>query len=128
MHLQDMEDQALDLLDPPLPVCPAFEQIGKYRGPFDLGLIPIGAYDPRWLTSPQHVNPYEAVKIFNEVGCQRALAMHWGTWALTEEAVLAPPKNLKPALRKTGLLETGVFDTCSIGESREFSPRRGVGW
>lgn len=27
-----------------LPRCPAFKEIGKLRGPFDLGLIPIGAY------------------------------------------------------------------------------------
>ena len=30
------------------PHCPVFKQIGDLRGPFDLGLIPIGAYDPRW--------------------------------------------------------------------------------
>jgi hypothetical protein len=30
------------------PHCPAFKQIGDLRGPFDLGLIPIGAYNPRW--------------------------------------------------------------------------------
>lgn len=26
------------------PHCPAFKDIGDLRGPFDLGLIPIGAY------------------------------------------------------------------------------------
>ena len=31
-----------------LPVCPAFKEIGEHRGAFDLGLIPIGAYCPRW--------------------------------------------------------------------------------
>ena len=35
-----------------LPHCPAFKEIGELRGPFDLGLIPIGAYDPRWIMSP----------------------------------------------------------------------------
>lgn len=35
-----------------LPVCPAFKQIGELRGPFDLGLIPIGAYSPRWYVYP----------------------------------------------------------------------------
>lgn len=30
-----------------LPVCPAFKEIGEHRGSFDLGLIPIGAYNPR---------------------------------------------------------------------------------
>jgi len=34
------------------PHCPAFKDIGELRGPFDLGLIPIGAYDPRFIMSP----------------------------------------------------------------------------
>lgn len=34
------------------PTCPAFKEIGDLRGPFDLGLIPIGAYDPRFIMSP----------------------------------------------------------------------------
>ena len=41
------------------PHCPAFKQIGHLRGPFDLGLIPIGAYDPRWLFSSMHANPFD---------------------------------------------------------------------
>ena len=32
------------------PHCPAFKQIGELRGPFDLGMIPIGAYDPRYIS------------------------------------------------------------------------------
>ena len=32
------------------PHCPAFSDIGRLRGPFDLGLIPIGAYDPRYIS------------------------------------------------------------------------------
>ena len=32
------------------PHCPAFNDIGNLRGPFDLGLIPIGAYDPRYIS------------------------------------------------------------------------------
>lgn len=45
--------------------------------------------------------------------------MHWGTWVLTEEDVLEPPKKLKEALRKHDVPEEGVFDVCEIGESRE---------
>ena len=32
------------------PHCPAFKDIGEFRGPFNLGLIPIGAYDPRYIS------------------------------------------------------------------------------
>ena len=102
------------------PHCPAFEQIGACRGPFDLGLIPIGAYDPRFIMSPMHANPYDSVNIFKDVKCKRAMGIHWATWVLTEEDVLEPPQMLKKALAKTGIAEQGVFDVCDIGESREF--------
>jgi N-acyl-phosphatidylethanolamine-hydrolysing phospholipase D len=103
-----------------LPHCPAFKQIGELRGPFDLGLIPIGAYDPRFIMSSMHANPFDSVEIFKDTKCKRAMGIHWGTWALTIEDVLEPPVLLKKALKKSGIAETGVFDVCDIGESREF--------
>lgn len=59
------------------PHCPAFKRIGELRGPFDLGLIPIGAYDPRWIMSPMHANPFDSVNIFKDTRCQRAMGIHW---------------------------------------------------
>ncbi|EME41621.1 hypothetical protein DOTSEDRAFT_176872 [Dothistroma septosporum NZE10] len=103
-----------------LPYCPAFKQIGELRGPFDLGLIPIGAYEPRWLMSPVHANPYDAVNIFADTKCERALGIHWGTWVLTEEEVLEPPRLLKEAMKKKGMQEEGQFDVCDIGDSRTY--------
>ncbi len=102
------------------PHCPAFKQIGQLRGPFDLGMIPIGAYDPRYIMSPMHANPFDSVEIFKDTKCNKAMGIHWGTWVLTEEDVLEPPVLLKKALRRSGLAEEGVFDVCDIGESREF--------
>jgi L-ascorbate metabolism protein UlaG (beta-lactamase superfamily) len=103
-----------------LPHCPAFADIGRLRGPFDLGLIPIGAYMPRWIMSGMHANPRDAVEIFRDTQCKKALGMHWGTWVLTEEDVLEPPKLLRAALKYHNMAETGVFDICDIGESRQF--------
>ncbi|KAH8808435.1 beta-lactamase superfamily domain-containing protein [Xylogone sp. PMI_703] len=103
-----------------LPHCPAFKQIGDLRGPFDLGLIPIGAYHPRYLFSNMHANPFDSVNIFVDTKCKKAMGIHWGTWVLTSEEVLEPPKLLKKAMAWKGLPETGVFDVCDIGESREF--------
>ncbi|KAI9821404.1 MAG: hypothetical protein M1832_003411 [Thelocarpon impressellum] len=97
------------------PHCPAFAQIGESRGPFDLGLIPIGA-----IMSPMHANPFDSVNIFADTKCKRAMGIHWGTWVLTEEDVLEPPQLLKQALKRKGIAETGVFDVCDIGESRVF--------
>jgi len=110
-----------------LPTCPAFSQIGRHRGPFDLGLIPIGAYEPRWMFSNVHANPKDAVNIFKDTGCRRALGMHWGTWVLTEEEVLAPPRELQEACKWKGV-ESGKqgFGVVDIGESREFEVGRGM--
>ncbi|KAL1303382.1 hypothetical protein AAFC00_006776 [Neodothiora populina] len=118
----DLPDDEFDYDDKysHLPVCPAFSEIGELRGPFDLGLIPIGAYDPRFIMSPMHANPYDSVNIFVDTKCARAMGIHWGTWVLTEEDVLEPRTLLKKALAWKGLPEEGVFDTCDIGESREF--------
>lgn len=101
------------------PHCPAFKEIGEHRGPFDLGLIPIGAYDPRYIMSPMHANPFDSVNIFIDTKCKKAFGIHWGTWVLTEEDVLEPPRLLKKALAWKNLPETGRFDVCDIGESRE---------
>lgn len=102
-----------------LPVCPAFAQIGIHRGPFDLGLIPIGAYAPRWLFSAMHADPKDSVNIFVDTKCRHALGMHWGTWVLTEEDVLEPPRKLKEALVWKGV-QGDRFRVCDIGETREF--------
>ncbi|CAG8940284.1 unnamed protein product [Penicillium salamii] len=102
------------------PICPAFKQVGEFRGPFDLGLIPIGAYAPRHIFSAAHADPHDAVRMFKDTKCKNALGMHWGTWVLTEEDVLEPPRKLKEALKKHDIPEEGVFDVCEIGESREF--------
>lgn len=103
-----------------LPRNPQFEQIGELRGPFDVGLIPIGAYHPRFVYSGVHASPYDAVEIFQDTRCKKALAMHWGTFALTSEPVEEPPMKLREALKIKGLDETGLFDVCAVGETRSF--------
>ncbi|KAI0515024.1 NAPE-hydrolyzing phospholipase D [Xylaria bambusicola] len=103
-----------------LPVCPQFREIGEHLGSVDLGLIPIGAYSPRHIFSHMHANPFDSVEIFRDTNCKRAMGIHWGTWVLTSEHPLEPPKLLKEALKRKGLPETGLFDVCDIGESREF--------
>ncbi|KAF1999624.1 Metallo-hydrolase/oxidoreductase [Amniculicola lignicola CBS 123094] len=103
-----------------LPHCPAFAQIGQHRGPFDLGLIPIGAYEPRWIMSPMHADPKDAVNIFKDTKCRKALGMHWGTWVLTEEEVKDPARKLKEAMKEWVKEDPEAFGVVDIGESKEF--------
>lgn len=60
-----------------------FTAIGRMYGPFDVGLIPIGSYEPRWHLHLQHVDPEGSVAIARAIGVRQAFAMHWGTWSLS---------------------------------------------
>ncbi|KAJ8490160.1 hypothetical protein ONZ51_g2500 [Trametes cubensis] len=100
-----------------VPRCPAFAEIGEKFGGFDLALLPIGAYAPRWMWSNLHASPSDAVQIFKDVRAKKALAMHWGTWVLTIEPLLEPPALLKKECAKEGISETD-FDICGLGETR----------
>jgi N-acyl-phosphatidylethanolamine-hydrolysing phospholipase D len=79
--------------------CPVFSEIGGRYGPIDFGMIPIGAYQPQRIMRPMHLNPDEAVRVFLESRCRRAVAMHWGTFQLTDEPMGEPPLLLEKALR-----------------------------
>jgi N-acyl-phosphatidylethanolamine-hydrolysing phospholipase D len=73
--------EGIDELGPGFDALPKnhhFQQIGDFRGPFDLGLIPIGAYHPRFMYSPVHVSPLDAVEIFQDTKCKKTMGMHWG--------------------------------------------------
>ena len=59
-----------------------FRETRDKYGPFVLAIIPIGSYEPRWFMREQHVNPEEAVRIFQDCGAQQALAHHFGTFQL----------------------------------------------
>ncbi len=95
---------------------------GVGRG-FDLALLPIGAYEPRWFMKEQHIDPAEAVQIHLDLAARRSIGIHWGTFALTDEALDEPPRALETARRQRGLADD-AFTVMAIGETRRF-PRRG---
>jgi len=72
-----------------------FAEIGARAGAIDWAMLPIGGYAPRWFMEPQHVDPEEAGRAFVALGARRMLAMHWGTFRLTDEAVGEPPARLR---------------------------------
>ena len=76
---------------------PDFKRIHERWGAPDLALIPIGAYDPRWFMKTSHMDPEEAVRVFDDLGARRAVAMHFGTFQLTDEARDEPGERLRKA-------------------------------
>ncbi|HEX5683420.1 MAG TPA: MBL fold metallo-hydrolase [Ideonella sp.] len=89
---------------------------------FDIALLPIGSYEPRWFMADQHVNVHEAVKIHQDLGARRSLGVHWGTFELTDEALDEPPRQLILERSAAGLAENDFF-VLAVGETRRI-PRR----
>lgn len=87
---------------------PGFAEIASRCGPFDVVLMPIGAYDPRWFMRPVHLDPEEAVTAYDAIAtAQREprpvmVGMHWGTFTLTDEPVLEPPVRARAAWEARG--------------------------
>ncbi|KAK4537565.1 hypothetical protein CDCA_CDCA13G3590 [Cyanidium caldarium] len=100
--------------------CPAFAEIGKRYGPFDLALLPIGAYSPRWFMSRVHVDPTDAVAIHADVRARASIGMHHSTFVLTDEGLRDPLRRLERARQAAGLSEH-QFMTLQHGETRLFT-------
>jgi L-ascorbate metabolism protein UlaG (beta-lactamase superfamily) len=82
---------------------PDFAAIGDRFGGFDLALLPIGAYEPRWFMAESHINPEEAVRIHLEVRAKRSVGVHWGTFPLTDEPLDQPLADLAEARQRHGV-------------------------
>jgi L-ascorbate metabolism protein UlaG (beta-lactamase superfamily) len=80
-----------------------YERLGAQYGPFRLAVLPIGAYEPRWFMSDNHMNPEEAVKVMASLRAEQAIGHHWGTFQLTDEGVERPVEALKLSLDRAGL-------------------------
>jgi N-acyl-phosphatidylethanolamine-hydrolysing phospholipase D len=103
---------------------PEFGEIGARCGPFDLLMVPIGAYEPRWFMDRVHVDPEEAVQIYQDVTAPHAegprplmLGLHWGTFRLTDEPMDEPPRRTEARWRQTGLDEARLW-IAAFGETR----------
>jgi L-ascorbate metabolism protein UlaG (beta-lactamase superfamily) len=82
---------------------PDFKQIGARFAPVDLAALPIGAYEPSWFMRLYHIDPDEAVAVHCDVGARQSMAVHWGTFDLTDEPLDEPPRRLAEALRRRGM-------------------------
>ena len=97
-----------------------FADIAARLGPVDFAIIPVGAYEPRWFMTPQHVDPGESVKIHRDLQAVKSLGMHWGTFELTDRPLDEPPEKLAVELAKAAI-PPGQFVVAKHGESIEWN-------
>ncbi|RJR20022.1 MAG: MBL fold metallo-hydrolase [Nitrospiraceae bacterium] len=93
-----------------------FKETGDRFGPFDLAALPIGAYEPRWFMRNHHINPEEAVQGHIALRSKKSVAMHWGTFMLTDEPLDEPPVRLRKALKDASVPEE-AFRVLQHGET-----------
>jgi N-acyl-phosphatidylethanolamine-hydrolysing phospholipase D len=109
---------------------PLFGEIGARCGPFDFVMLPIGAYDPRWFMHVVHADPEEAVQAYVDliasalVPLPLMLAIHWGTFRLTDEPMDEPPRRAVAAWRQRGFDESRLW-IAAFGETRRLEPPGG---
>ena len=94
-----------------------YKNLGETYGPIDLSMINIGAYDfrPMFEKSIYHTTPEEALSIAKDLKSKKILGTHWGTFVLSFEPVMEPPKRLKENAKNYGFNEDDVINF-RIGE------------
>ena len=80
----------------------SFADIGSDHGPFDLTLMPVGAYHPGW--PDIHMNPEEAVRAHRDVADAGLLVpIHWATFRLAPHPWSEPVERLLVAAAGEGV-------------------------
>lgn len=96
-----------------------FRRTGEALGPFDLAAVPIGAYEPAAMMRSSHLDPEQAVRAALELRARRMVAVHYGTFDLSDEPPDEPPRRFLEAAREAGV-PAGDGWTLAIGETRHF--------
>jgi L-ascorbate metabolism protein UlaG (beta-lactamase superfamily) len=86
-------------------------------GPFDLGLVPIGAYKRASNLKSTHTTPEEAVRLGRDLDVKTLVPMHWGTLVLSYEPPFEPPVRFLKAGLASGFSEDRLWKM-AVGETR----------
>ncbi len=94
--------------------CPAFKDIGKQLGPYDLALLPIGLCTPQVVMGSVHATPEQSLQIHKEIGSKLSIGMHYGTVrggiSGQYEPVTDPPRRWREAAEKESLWRGGGIE------------------
>ncbi len=92
-----------------------------HHGPFDAGMIGIGAYNPVELMKGSHATPAQAIAIARDLGVKTVVGMHWGSVRLTNEPAFEPPELFLEEGVKAGYAPADLW-ALKIGETRSINP------
>ena len=97
-----------------------FRAIHDRFAKIDWAMLPIGAYDPTWFMSGQHMGPEEAGRAWEILDARVLVAMHWGTFKLTDEPVSEPPQRMRRWFEERGHDPQRLW-VLDVGETRKLT-------
>lgn len=100
---------------------PHFRAARDKFGPMRYALLPIGAYLPRWFMAYQHIDPAEAVRAHLDLGAAASLAIHFGTFDLSDEGQRDPVAALAAA-RQAHQVKEAAFRAPEFGGGYDVPP------
>ncbi len=101
---------------------PGFKDIGKrYR--IHVAMMPIGAYEPEWFMTSQHVNPEEALQAFLDVKADTMIPMHYGTFRLADDTAREALDRMEAERIRLGIEEERM-KVLRYGETLRIHPER----
>ncbi|MBG0816603.1 MBL fold metallo-hydrolase [Planomonospora sp. ID82291] len=99
-----------------------YARIGAAHGPFDLTLMPIGAYSPSW--PDIHMDPEQAVAAHLDLGGELLLPVHWATFSLALHPWAEPVDRLwhEAKARDVRLAIPRPGDRIDVGDVPQLDP------
>ena len=85
-------------------------------------MINIGAYDfrPMFDKSIYHTTPEEALNVAQDLKSRKVIGMHWGTFVLSLEPIMEPPKRFKNSAKKFGFKKDDAI-IFKVGEFKKIN-------
>ena len=81
-----------------------------------LGLLPIGAYEPREIMKDNHMNPQEALNAAEILGVKEMIPYHYATFKLTSEPI-GEPHSWITRLKKKTTIDVSILE---VGELKVY--------
>ena len=96
-----------------------FNEINRHFPHFDVCLMPVGAYKPKYVMEWAHTSPEEAVQGFHDLKGKTFIPMHYGTFDLSDEPPFEPLKILDELHKNEGL--NGKLEVLKVGQEFRFT-------
>jgi L-ascorbate metabolism protein UlaG (beta-lactamase superfamily) len=96
-----------------------FEMIREEYGAFDVSLLGIGAYKPKYIMQYSHLSPEDAVKAHIDLHSRQSFGMHLKTFQLSDETFNEPVEDLETEKQKVKI-PSESFTVLDFGERRNF--------